>query len=310
METIGTIWSNTRYEESETELLREKLRDRGYLLIREGRAEVLFGQPTVGMIIDDPAVRWVHLDSAGYDRYDTDEFRRAAVERGLAVTNSSSVYDEPCAQHAAAMILSLARRLPYALQSQLADNAWPMMQLRKESYLLNGRKVVILGYGAIARKLSGLLRPFGVEISALRRTPVGDEEVEIFTYSELGDRLAAADDVVNILPANNSTRRFVDREMIGRIRPGATFLNIGRGGTVDQEALIDALKSGLIAAAYLDVTDPEPLPSDHPLWSAPNCFITPHTAGGSVDERPRLIDHFLRNLDRYLAGEQLLDRII
>lgn len=310
METIGTIWSNTRYEESETELLRERLRDRGYLLIREGRAEVLFGQPTVGMIIDDPSVRWVHLDSAGYDRYDTDEFRRAAVERGLAVTNSSSVYNEPCAQHAAAMILSLARKLPYALKTQLEENAWPMMQLRKESYLLNGRKVVILGYGAIARKLAGLLRPFGVEISALRRTPVGDEEVEIFTSSELSDRLAAADDVVNILPANSSTRRFVDREMIARIKPGATFLNIGRGGTVDQEALIDALKSGLIAAAYLDVTDPEPLPADHPLWSAPNCFITPHTAGGSVDERPRLIDHFLRNLDRYLAGEQLLDRII
>jgi len=310
METIGTIWSNTRYEESETELLRDRLRDRGYLLIREGRAEVLFGQPTVGMIIEDPAVRWVHLDSAGYDRYDTDEFRRAAVERGLAVTNSSSVYDEPCAQHAAAMILGLARKLPYALKSQLEENAWPMMRLRKESYLLNGRNVVILGYGAIARKLTELLRPFGVRISALRRTPVGDEEVEIFTHSELGERLAAADDVVNILPANSSTRRFVDRELIGLIRPGANFINIGRGGTVDQEALIEALESGRIAATYLDVTDPEPLPSNHPLWSAPNCFITPHTAGGSVDERPRLIDHFLLNLDRYLAGEQLLDRII
>jgi phosphoglycerate dehydrogenase-like enzyme len=94
------------------------------------------------------------------------------------------------------------------------------------------------------------------------------------------------------------------------MKPGARFYNIGRGTTVDQGALVHALESGLLGGAYLDVTDPEPLPEDHPLWSVPNCFITPHSAGGRGTERLELVRHFVANLARYAAGEPLLDRII
>jgi phosphoglycerate dehydrogenase-like enzyme len=88
------------------------------------------------------------------------------------------------------------------------------------------------------------------------------------------------------------------------------FLNIGRGTTVDQDALVSALTGGVMAAAYLDVTEPEPLPADHPLWAAPNCIITPHSAGGHVDEPARLVAHFLDNLTRFRAGQPLRDRVV
>ena len=94
------------------------------------------------------------------------------------------------------------------------------------------------------------------------------------------------------------------------MKPGAIFYNIGRGTTVDQTALLNALKSGRLSAAYLDVTDPEPLPKDHPLWSVPNCYITPHTAGGHAEEFERLATHFLNNLKRFEEGKALVDRVI
>ncbi|HMB29898.1 MAG TPA: NAD(P)-dependent oxidoreductase, partial [Blastocatellia bacterium] len=93
-------------------------------------------------------------------------------------------------------------------------------------------------------------------------------------------------------------------------KPGAIFYNIGRGSTVDQEALLAALERGSLAGAYLDVTTPEPLPPDHPLWSAPSCFITPHSAGGQMREQHDLVEHFLENLRRFAGGRELLDRIV
>lgn len=93
------------------------------------------------------------------------------------------------------------------------------------------------------------------------------------------------------------------------MKPGAILYNIGRGSTVDQAALLDALESKRLAAAYLDATEPEPLPPSHLLWSAPNCFITPHTAGGFIGEKERLVRHFLDNLRRFIAGEALRDRV-
>lgn len=306
------IWTNVVYDEPAVETLRRRLAERGRNLTGNDKidTDIVYGQPAVDLIRDSPVVRWIHLDSAGYDRYDNPEFREMVAKRGLVVTNSSSVYADPCAQHTAALILSLARRIPYACRTQFGDQSWPMMKLRAESRLLEGRNVVLLGFGAIARRLVELLGPFGVVLSAMRRAPGGDESIPVFPRSELKSHLSGADDIVNILPANSSTYRLVDREFFEAVKPGANFYNIGRGSTVDQDALIDALESGRLAAACLDVTDPEPLPPDHRLWTAPNCFITPHTAGGHHNERPRLISHFLNNLDRFDAGRDLIDRIL
>ena len=114
--------------------------------------------------------------------------------------------------------------------------------------------------------------------------------------------LPRADHVINILPGGEATKHFMNATRFNAMKPGAIFYNIGRGSSVDQAALLAALDSGRLRNAYLDVTDPEPLPPEHPLWVHPNCLITPHTAGGSVDEYERLAQHFIDNLRAFEAG--------
>jgi phosphoglycerate dehydrogenase-like enzyme len=134
--------------------------------------------------------------------------------------------------------------------------------------------------------------------------------VRVVGLEGLDAELAAADQVINILPENPQSRGFFDAERFAQMKPGTVFHNIGRGTTVDQEALATALECGHLAAAWLDVTDPEPLPDGHRLRSAPNCFITPHTAGGHADEGGTAVRHFLENFGRFERGEALLDRIL
>jgi phosphoglycerate dehydrogenase-like enzyme len=122
--------------------------------------------------------------------------------------------------------------------------------------------------------------------------------------------LREADHVVDILPSGPETRLFFDAALLGQLKPGAVFYNIGRGSTVDQTALCSALETGRLRAAYIDVTDPEPLPAEHPLWRAPRCTITPHSAGGHADEDARLVAQLLRNLERFSSGSSLLDRVL
>lgn len=273
-------------------------------------ADIAFGQPDAGMVLECAKLRWVHLTSAGYTRYDTPEFRSAAAARGLPLTNSSHVYDEPCAEHLFAFMLANARRLDIARDVQLGDRSWPTPLIREKSRLLLGQSAVFLGFGAIARRLAELLAPFSMKIAALRRKPAGDEKEEIIGERDLARALAGADHVINLLPDNAQTRGFVTAELFDAMKPGAVFYNIGRGTTIDQEALIARLHSGRVAAAWLDVTEPEPLPPGHALWKAPNCFITPHTGGGHDTEMERLALHFIGNLERFVAGRDLIDRVM
>ena len=132
-------------------------------------ADIAFGQPGVADVLRSERLRWIHITSAGYTRYDTTEFRAAAAARGLLVSNSSTVYAEPCAEHVFAFMLSHARKLPRALQARYANGAGEWNALRNSAVSLRNQKVVILGYGAIAIKLLELLRPFAMNILALRR---------------------------------------------------------------------------------------------------------------------------------------------
>ncbi|HWH70346.1 MAG TPA: NAD(P)-dependent oxidoreductase, partial [Candidatus Sulfotelmatobacter sp.] len=158
--------------------------------------------------------------------------------------------------------------------------------------------------------LTELLQPFHMKLLAYRRKARGDEGVPVITPDHLAHTLNEADHVVDILPDSAETRHFFDATRFSQIKPGAVFYNIGRGATVEQAALLAALRSGRLRAAWLDVTEPEPLPDDHPLWGEPNCFITPHVAGGHLDEAKTLVRHFLNNLERFVRGEPLLDRVM
>jgi phosphoglycerate dehydrogenase-like enzyme len=255
-------------------------------------------------------LRWVHLTSAGYARYDRDDLRAALRARGTVLTNSSMVYAEPCAEHVFAMMLALARRLPPCVADQITSRAWHAAGHRIRSKVLVGQTALIVGYGAIGRRLAELLAPLRMNVIAVRRRPAGDEGVRVVPEDQLDALLPQADHVINILPENSGTLRYFHATRLASIKPGGVFYNIGRGTTVDQEALRAGLESGTLAAAYLDVTDPEPLPPDHLLWRTPNCFITPHTAGGRDDEFETLVGHFLGNLSRFERGEMLMDRVV
>jgi len=274
------------------------------------QVDIAFGQPDLANIQLSTRLRWMHLTSASFTRYDTAEFRALATARGLAVTNSSSVYAGPCAEHVFAFILAQARRLPSALQSRCANDSPEWAKLRYACAPLCHQNVLILGFGAIAARLVELLRPFEMRITAFRRQARGDEGIPIVTSAHLPEALANADHLVNILPQNADSAHFISAELLARLKPGAILYNIGRGATVDQEALLAALRGGHLGAAWLDVTEPEPLPDGHPLLTAPNCFITPHIAGGHSNESETLVNHFLDNLRRFLDGAPLRDRVM
>ncbi len=275
-----------------------------------GEAEIAFGQPSLDGIYASEKLKWIHLSTAGFTRYDTPEFRAYAKERGLIVTNSSGVYAEACAEHVFAFMLAQSRQLPVSLKTRVPNGAPEWMELRASYGLLRHQEVLILGYGGIAKRLVRMLKGFEMNITAMRRTPRGDEGVNVVTLENLPEAMAKADHVINILPDNAESVGFFNAGRFAEMKPGAAFYNIGRGTTVDQAALYDALKSGHVGAAWLDVTEPEPLPDDHPLWTLKNCYITPHTAGGHQNESLTLVRHFLANFQRFIAGENLEDRVM
>ena len=273
-------------------------------------AEIAFGQPDVQAINDSTRLKWIHISSSGVTRYDNPRFRALMAERNIPVSNSATVYAEPCAVHVFSFMLAQARILPSALQTRAAGGTPAWSKLREASSTLRGETVLILGYGCIGKRLAELLQPLGMAICGYRRQARGDEAVPIVSDSGLPAALRQAQHVVNILPESDHTRRFFDANRLAMLRPGAVFYNIGRGVTVDQAALVNALRSEQIKAAWLDVTDPEPLPADHPLWQEPNCFITPHVAGGQRGEFDLLVRHFLENLKHFIQGAPLVDRVM
>jgi len=273
-------------------------------------ADIVLGQPRVDAVRSSGKLKWLQVSTAGFTRYDTADFRAAVAERGIPVTNSSRVYDDPCAEHVFAFMLANARQLPRALKTRCANGAPEWNELRRGSRLLQGQSLLIVGYGAIAERLVELLAPFKMTIKAMRRSPRGDEQVTVVTPDEVEGALAEADHVINILPDNAASKNWFDAKRFGQMKAGSIFYNIGRGTTVDQTDLAAALKSGHLGAAWLDVTDPEPLPDDHVLWTFENCHITPHTAGGQFDEARVLVRHFLENFERYQKGEKLVNRVM
>jgi phosphoglycerate dehydrogenase-like enzyme len=320
------IWTNAKFEEGAMARLRAGLKGHRLIQTRHASASVLdaggddpdlpaadiaLGQPDPAQCLALPRLRWIELTSAGYTRYDTPEFRETLRARGTAFTNMSAVFAEPCAQHLLGMMLAGARQLLASHRDQLQDRSWPIMERRAHSVLLNGQTVLLLSYGSIARRLVELLAPFGMKIYALRRRARSESGVHIIAEERLSAVLPEVDHVVNILPESEATRHYVNARRLALCKRGARFYNVGRGTTVDQRALAEALREGRLGFAYLDVTAPEPLPPEHELWTTPNCYITPHTAGGRRDQDDAIVDHFLHNLAALERDEAdvMIDRV-
>jgi phosphoglycerate dehydrogenase-like enzyme len=322
-----TVWTNHVFRPEALPVFESQLRAAGHRLIVSPKAsplvlaagaddptlaeaDVAFGQPDVAQAMACPRLKFLELSSAGYTRYDRADFRAAMTGRGVPVTNASQVFADPCAQHVLGQMLALERNLLVQFRNQQGPREWRYLEDRFTNGTLTRRKVLLLAYGSIGRRLAELLKPFGTQVTAYRRNPRGDEGLPVVGEAALPGALAEADHVVNILPDSPATTGWMNAARFAQMKPGARFYNIGRGTTVDQSALIAALASGHVGAAYLDVMDPEPLPPAHPLWDAKNCNLTCHIGGGTRDQDENLARHFLANLEAFGRGVALVDRII
>ncbi|MEE2031510.1 D-2-hydroxyacid dehydrogenase [Rhodococcus chondri] len=247
-------------------------------------------------------VDWIHVAAAGVDPLMFPELRDSDV----TVTNSSGVFDEAIAEYVLAQILSFAKDIPESLRLQ-RDHTW----LHRESERIAGRTVLVVGTGPIGRAIARLLTAVGMRVRGSgRRARVSDPDFGTVTPTEdLPAALAGADFVVVAAPLTEQTRNLFDAGMFGAMKPGARFVNVGRGDLVRTGDLVDALRTGTIAGAALDVVDTEPLPDGHPLWDMPNVVITPHNSGDFVGWREALIDVFVENFQRWQVGMPL-DNIV
>jgi D-3-phosphoglycerate dehydrogenase len=245
-----------------------------------------------------PGVRWVQLGSAGVE----DWLERGLIDRERTWTSAAGAYAVAVAEHVCALVLAGMRRLPQLARA----TSWQ----RVEGERLQGRTVGIVGAGGIGRTAIERLRPFGVRIVAQthsgRAVAGADRSVG---PDGLGELLEASDVVVLIAPLTPATRHLLDAAALARLRPTAWVVNVARGGLIDTDALVAALRAGRLGGACLDVTEPEPLPDGHPLWSLPNVLITPHVANTMAMLEEAFREHVAANVARFARGEPLLSPI-
>lgn len=240
-------------------------------------------------------IEWVQLPLAGVERL----FELGIFEPGRLWTSAKGVYAEPVAEHALALALAGLRRLPDRVRS----TSWG----DPAGVSLFDQSVTIVGGGGIARSLLGLLAPFRCDVTVIRRHPSpmpGARTVE--GPGSLVRAIGTALVVVLALALTPQTRALIGRDELDAMRRDAWLVNIARGRLVDTDALVEALQRGTIAGAALDVTDPEPLPSDHPLWGLPNCLITPHTADTPEIVQRLLSRRIAENVARFGRSDELL----
>lgn len=264
---------------------------------------VLLGNPDPRDVRDKGiSLKWLQLLSSGIDGYGS------LADAGIRVTTAHGIHAPVIAQHVLMTLLMMERKQRFFLQRQAARQ-WDR-QARLPG-LLRDRKIGLLGYGTIGCELVRLLSPLDVEIHAVTLSiPDGQLDypnVRVRSPSETEEVLGMADHIVLALPLTPQTRHFLDRERLNTIKPGACLHNVGRGELIDEQALIEALQSGRIGGAALDVFEQEPLPASSPLWTMENCIITPHIAGHHSGLDIDILDLFARNLSRYDAGQSLIN---
>ncbi|HEY9280808.1 MAG TPA: D-2-hydroxyacid dehydrogenase, partial [Eoetvoesiella sp.] len=240
-------------------------------------------------------LKWVHTHSAGLDRPIFGELQA----RGIEVTASSGANAEIVAHTALAGILSLARRFPQLQQAQTRHEWAPLIgsELPQD---LNGQTAVVVGWGPIGRHLARLLGAFGIESIVVRNGPQVVPEVKAtVTYDQIKSVLPQADWVILACPLSDRTLKLIDTEALSLMSPAAYLVNVARGEVVDEQAVINALKSRQIAGAFLDVFEKEPLGPDSALWDLDNVIVTPHAAGHSAGNYDRVVDMFVKNLTKW-----------
>jgi phosphoglycerate dehydrogenase-like enzyme len=264
--------------------------------------DIFCGHPKVPVpwerVVAEGRLRWIQSSAAGLDHC----LVPAVVDSSITVTSASGVLADQVSEHAVGLAIACTRRLPLFLAQQAAREF-----VRRPTRDLTGATVGIVGLGGVGRRLAEVLAPFRVRILATDWFPVRKPPgVEFLGGPDtLPEVLAAADVLFLCAPLTRHTRGMIDGQALARMKPGAILVNVARGPLVDEVALVDALESGRLDSAALDVTPEEPPAADSPLWRAPRLIITPHVAGQSGRRIDAMTEFFCDNLRRYLRGDVL-----
>lgn len=282
---------------------------------------VLGGGGPVRDIAQFPRLKWVQNRGAGVDGF----MKHPVWNSDVMITTASGIHLTPIAERALAMMLAFRAQLPqlwrHKQQKEWPEDRWAIFTNPN----LRGSTLGIVGYGAIGGELARLADALGMRVLALNRSGqrrpmtgyleprLGDRAMRIperiYAADELAELLPECDHVVMLAPLTPATRQTFDADAFARMKSTAYFYNYGRGGLVDEAAMIAALRSGQIAGAGLDVFAREPLPADSPLWDMPNVIISPHIGGMTADYNDRVVALFAENLRRYLDGQPLLNLV-
>jgi len=260
-----------------------------------GPATIWSNAPSAGPAAWPRHLQWIQLSAAGVDGYPRWIFE------GPAVTSARGVNSVPIAEFVLASMLAFEKRFPEAWHARREASR------RLQLGMLQGKTAGLVGLGSIGQTVARLAQAFGMEVLAYRRNLHNPAPPGVTIVHELGALLAASDHIVVAAAMTPQTRRLLDAQALSVVKPGAHLVNVARGPIIDHEALVQALRSGRIAGASLDVTEPEPLPDDHPLRALPSVRISPHVAFISPGTRERLTEKFLDNLDRFLHQQPLCD---
>ncbi|MCZ9310071.1 D-isomer specific 2-hydroxyacid dehydrogenase family protein [Corynebacterium uberis] len=249
-------------------------------------------------------LEFIHTAYAGMDAL----WQAGKLDARVRWANAGGLYADSVAESTLGLMIGASHL--YKLVTKAATWKTEPLAQRETRFVYRDSTVLIVGAGGIARRLIAMLEPFGCRIIAVNRSgrPVPGAHTTL-PFSQLDEQWSEADFVVLLAPLTGETRHLVDAQVLKRMRPDSYLINAGRGGLVDTDALVDALRSGQIAGAGLDVTEPEPLPDGHPLWELDNCLITPHTANTRPVMRAELGGLVVRNAELFAAGEKMLTEV-
>ena len=267
-----------------------------------GDITVAAGQPPREWLASFPRLKWFQQFYAGADWLSQNP---AAVAAPWVMTNARGVHPIQITEHVFAGVLAFARQLPKALEQQRA-RTWDSAAMA-DVFELHDKTLLVIGVGAIGERIARVGAAFGMNPIGIRRSHAAAEPPFTRMYQQDGLHVALpeADVVVSAAPLTPETENMIDEAEMAMMKPGAVIVNIGRGGTINEPALLAALNEGRIRGAMLDVFEQEPLPGDAPHWHTKNLIITPHTAGDTPRYYERTFDIFFDNLERFTAGVEL-----
>lgn len=319
--TIETVLCTLGYGETDLDQLRTAFAPAEFIHCRPDdgaaitaalqRAEVaLLAGDLDDRYLTAPRIGWIHCDHAGLNK----SARPEIFDRGIALTGSAGRSGPALAQHAFHFALALSYDTAAGLRQQ-AEHRWAPPESSRDRGCLWGKTLGVVGFGHTGRQMAALGAAFGMRVIAYRRSD-GErpENVELMLSADRGDTLdpliAQSDVIMLAIGLSDETHQLIGKRELGLMKPDALLINLARGGVVDQQAMIDALRDGRLGGAGLDVTEPEPLPADSDLWDLPNVMITPHHTLPMPDKTQRSIDVMITNRERYLKNEPMINAAI